>query len=62
MDAKALSCGEAEVEISSGGHGILSVRDSVDADASSGGRLKITGEPHDVQIEKSSGGSVKIVK
>ena len=60
LDAKELSCDEARIDVSSGGHGELSVTRSVIGDASSGGHVAVYGNPERVNIDKSSGGRIKI--
>ncbi len=60
LDGKDLVCNNANIDVSSGGHGALSVRESVVADASSGGHVSVYGNPTRVNIDKSSGGRIKI--
>ncbi len=60
LSAKDLSCNEANIDVSSGGHGELSVLESVIADASSGGHVQVYGNPTRVNVDKSSGGRIKI--
>lgn len=62
LNAEELSCGRASIDVSSGGHGAITVRDAVSADASSGGHVRVFGNPPRVSVDKSSGGSVKIVQ
>lgn len=61
LDAKDLICNEANIDVSSGGHGKLTVRDAVDGDASSGGHVSVYGNPRQVSLDKSSGGRIKII-
>ena len=60
LDAKQLVCDRANIDVSSGGHGVLSVNDSVVADASSGGHVSVYGNPSRVNVDKSSGGKIAI--
>ncbi|MEO1243532.1 MAG: DUF2807 domain-containing protein [Pseudomonadota bacterium] len=60
LDAKELLCDTARIDVSSGGHGELSVNRTVIADASSGGHVSVYGSPERVDVDKSSGGRVKI--
>ena len=60
LNGKQLVCDSAEIDVSSGGHGALVVRESVVADASSGGHVSVYGNPTRVDIDKSSGGRIKI--
>ncbi|MEM9015090.1 MAG: DUF2807 domain-containing protein [Pseudomonadota bacterium] len=62
LKAEQLSCVNASIDVSSGGHGKLTVRDAVLADASSGGHVRVYGNPARVNVDKSSGGVVKIVR
>jgi len=62
LEAEELSCARANIDVSSGGHGVISVSQSVVADASSGGHMRVYGNPEQVSVEKSSGGHIKIVK
>jgi|GEM_PF-1184118 len=61
LDAKSLECDSAEIDVSSGGHGVISVISSVRGDASSGGHVAVYGNPQRVNVDKSSGGRIKIV-
>jgi len=61
LDAKALTCENANIDVSSGGRGVISVSHSIVADASSGGHVTILGNPERVNIDKSSGGRIKII-
>lgn len=60
LDAKDLFCDTARIDVSSGGHGELSVIETVIGDASSGGHVAVYGSPQRVNIDKSSGGRIKI--
>jgi len=60
LDAKDLLCDTARIDVSSGGHGELSVTETVIGDASSGGHVAVYGNPQRVNIDKSSGGRIKI--
>ena len=60
LDAKELVCDEARIDVSSGGHGVISVINSLVADASSGGHVSVYGNPSRVNVDKSSGGRIKI--
>lgn len=60
LAAHELTCVSADVDVSSGGHGEVSVKHSIVADASSGGHMSIYGAPERVFIDKSSGGQIKI--
>jgi hypothetical protein len=60
LHANKLTCESANIDVSSGGHGEIVVTDSVIADASSGGHVLIFGNPQRVNVDKSSGGQIKI--
>lgn len=60
LDAKDLICDDARIDVSSGGHGVISVNNSLIADASSGGHVSVYGNPTRVNIDKSSGGRIKL--
>lgn len=61
-EAGALRCKTASVDASSGASAEIFASDSVVAEASSGASVEIHGEPANVNIDKSSGGGVRIVK
>ena len=61
LDAQTLACNEANIDVSSGGRGVVTVRDSVIGDASSGGVVAVYGNPQRVVIDRSSGGRIKLV-
>ncbi len=61
LDAKELECNNANIDVSSGGHGVISVVETVKGGASSGGHVAVYGNPHQVNVSKSSGGRIKIV-
>jgi len=60
LDGKRLECETARIDVSSGGHGKISARKSVVADASSGGHVTVYGEPERVSADKSSGGRIYV--
>ena len=60
LDARDFICESANVDVSSGGHGELSVLTALVGDASSGGHMAIFGSPQRVNIDRSSGGQIKI--
>ena len=60
LDGKELICESAKIDVSSGGHGAIVVRESVVADASSGGHVSVYGNPTRVNVDKSSGGRIKL--
>ena len=60
LDAHELICDSATVDVSSGGHGEVFVRQSLVGDASSGGHVAVYGNPERVNIDKSSGGQIKV--
>lgn len=62
VDAGDLKCKTASVDVSSGGNGTIFASESLVADASSGGNVRVLGEPKNVNIDRSSGGNVRIVK
>jgi len=62
VEAAEFKCKSATIDASSGASATVFVTDAVNADASSGGSVKILGEPKSVQTDSSSGGSVKVVK
>lgn len=60
LDAEKLFCDTAEIDVSSGGHGVIYVRDAVEGDASSGGHVVVYGSPTQVSTDRSSGGRIVI--
>lgn len=60
LDAKELACGSANIDVSSGGHGEITASTAIVADASSGGRMTVYGNPERVSIDKSSGGRIYV--
>ena len=60
IDAKDLECKKVIADGSSGGSISASADTRLIADASSGASIRVYGSPTDVDIDKSSGGSVKI--
>ena len=60
LDAHELVCDSATIDVSSGGHGEVFVRQSLVGDASSGGHVAVYGNPERVNIDKSSGGQIKV--
>ncbi|MAW82729.1 MAG: hypothetical protein CMI63_21040 [Parvularcula sp.] len=60
LDARDLICGSANIDVSSGGHGEITVTKSLVGDASSGGHVAVYGSPERVNIDRSSGGRIKI--
>ncbi len=60
LDARELSCDNANIDVSSGGHGVITVRTSVIGDASSGGHVAVYGNPQRVNVDRSSGGRIKV--
>ncbi len=60
LDARALICSSANVDVSSGGHGEVTVLKALVGDASSGGHMAVFGSPERVNIDRSSGGRIKI--
>ncbi len=60
LEARGLVCEKANVDVSSGGHGEISVLRVLVADASSGGHMAVFGAPERVNIDHSSGGRIKI--
>jgi hypothetical protein len=61
IEAGAFACKTASADASSGGAMDILVSESLVADASSGGSIRVRGAPKYVNIEKSSGGSVRVV-
>ena len=62
VDAEDLECKTVDADGSSGGSMMVFASESVTAEASSGASVRVYGEPSTVDVEKSSGGSVKIKK
>ncbi len=60
LRAKDLVCSSAEMESSSGSSTSITAQQSVDAKASSGSSISVSGNPSDRNVKKSSGGSVTI--
>lgn len=60
LEARGLVCGAANIDVSSGGHGEVTVIKTLVGDASSGGHMAVFGSPERVNIDHSSGGRIKI--
>ncbi len=60
LEAGDLVCRLGEADASSGSDLTIYASESVDADASSGASVNVRGGPTDADIDKSSGGSVRI--
>ncbi|WP_425409570.1 GIN domain-containing protein [Hyphococcus sp.] len=60
LNAKEFVCDSANIDVSSGGHGEITVLVSVVGDASSGGHVSVYGNPDNVNIDRSSGGRIKL--
>ena len=60
VDAEKLICESCSVEASSGSQVKVSAEKMIEAHASSGSNIQVTGNPTERDIEKSSGGSVTI--
>jgi len=60
LDAKSFICSSASVDVSSGGHGELTVLNAITGDASSGGHVAVYGSPERVKIDRSSGGRIVV--
>lgn len=60
LNGREFICDTANVDVSSGGHGELSVLKILVGDASSGGHVAIYGSPERVNIDRSSGGRIKV--
>ena len=58
--AKEFICDRANVDVSSGGHGEVSVLMALVGDASSGGHMAVFGSPERVNIDRSSGGRIVV--
>ena len=61
LEGRAFTCENANIDVSSGGHGELSVMRVLVGDASSGGHMAVFGAPERVNIDRSSGGRIKVV-
>jgi hypothetical protein len=62
VKAESLLCKMAKAQASSGAHAAIYASDNVSADASSGGHIRVHGDPKSVNQETSSGGRVRIEK
>ena len=62
IDAEGLECKSGDLATSSGARLVAHARDSVVADARSGGRIEVAGAPGDVLEETKAGGRIKIDK
>ncbi len=60
LDAREFTCDSANIDVSSGGHGEITVRVSVIGDASSGGHVAVFGNPERVSVDRSSGGQIRV--
>lgn len=61
LEGRDFVCENANIDVSSGGHGELSVLRALVGDASSGGHISVYGGPERVNIDRSSGGRIKIL-
>lgn len=61
LRGKMLTCDNANIDVSSGGRIEVNVVSSLLADASSGGTAYVYGDPNQRNIDRSSGGRVKLV-
>ncbi len=59
LEAVDLTCRMAEVSVSSAGSVSVTVTDRLEAEASSGGKIRYSGDPQKVYVNSNSGGSVK---
>lgn len=59
INAESVEAVKVKADVSSGGSVFVNVKDEIHAEASSGGTIKYNGNPQIVDIEKSSGGSVR---
>ncbi|WP_084397611.1 head GIN domain-containing protein [Henriciella aquimarina] len=60
IDASSLQCTSLSADVSSGASIRAYASERIDADASSGGSVRVDGGATDVTIDKSSGGSVSV--
>jgi hypothetical protein len=60
LDLARLACKEVHVDVSSGASASVFASESLDANASSGGHVRVTGGPHEVNTSTSAGGDVTI--
>ena len=60
LDAGDLKCASAAADVSSGADLTIYASQSLTADASSGGDVTVYGKPKNTNVEKSSGGGVRI--
>lgn len=60
ISARQLICQTGDADVSSGAEIDIHASDQVTADASSGGGINVYGGPSETDIDKSSGGSVRI--
>lgn len=58
LDLARLECKDVRVGASSGGQASVFASVSINADASSGGNVEVTGGPDDIEIDVSSGGDI----
>lgn len=59
IDAKEVKAVNVKADVSSGAHISVYAEDEINAEASSGGSVKYSGNPQTVDVDKSSGGSVR---
>ncbi|HOP20365.1 MAG TPA: DUF2807 domain-containing protein, partial [Amphiplicatus sp.] len=62
VDAEDLICETANADASSGASAEIHASKSIVADASSGGSIRVHGSPTNVNLDRSSGGSISIRK
>lgn len=58
ISARDLACDTVKATASSGGHATVRARTAIEADASVGGGIEVSGNPGKVQVNSSMGGSV----
>jgi hypothetical protein len=58
LNLDRLECKDVRIDASSGGRAEVFASASVDAEASSGGSVDVTGGPNDIEIDISSGGNI----
>ncbi|WDI30357.1 DUF2807 domain-containing protein [Hyphococcus flavus] len=60
LDADDLRCSHADADVSTGASLSLYASESIEADASTGGDIVVYGGPANTDIDKSTGGSVRV--
>lgn len=59
LDMEKVACADVEIDASSGSNASVNADKSINADASSGGKIRVYGAHEKVEVDTSSGGEIK---